>query len=102
MRPVDAMRTKLIRPRHGRESYTEWRKRCLRENGFEHETANWLASAKAFDIHALLGLVERGCPPALAVRIVAPLEWDGRWAWSDRELAAVSTSPPTRSQEPVR
>ena len=27
-----------------------------------------------FDLHALIELAERGCPPDLAVRILAPLE----------------------------
>jgi hypothetical protein len=84
------MRTNLISPRRELESYTEWRERCLRDHGFEDETASWLASAKAFDLYALLELVQHDCPPELAVRIVAPLEWDGRWAWSDRERAALS------------
>ena len=33
-----------------------------------------LARDARYDLHALLELVERGCPPELAVRIVAPLE----------------------------
>ena len=92
------MQTKLISPRRELESYTDWRERCLRENGFEDETANWLASAKAFDLHALLELVHHDCSPELAVRIVAPLEWDGRWAWSDRERVAVSASAQSRDR----
>ena len=31
-----------------------------------------------YDLHALIELVERGCPPELAVRILAPLEEDER------------------------
>ena len=92
-------RTKLVSPRRDLESYTEWRERCLQENGFEAETAKWLASAKAFDLHALLELIHHDCPPDLAVRIVAPLEWDGRWAWSERErapLSAFSSTPDSR------
>jgi hypothetical protein len=27
-----------------------------------------------YDLHALIDLVERGCPPELAVRILTPLE----------------------------
>jgi hypothetical protein len=27
-----------------------------------------------YDLHALIELVERGCPPALAVRILGPLD----------------------------
>ena len=36
--------------------------------------AVWLASDHRYDLHALIELVERGCPPELAVRILAPLE----------------------------
>jgi len=34
--------------------------------------AQWVAADPGFDLHALLELVDRGCPPALAVRILAP------------------------------
>jgi hypothetical protein len=30
------------------------------------------------DLHALIGLVERGCPPPLAARILAPLDHERR------------------------
>jgi hypothetical protein len=30
------------------------------------------------DLHALIELVERGCPPVLAARILAPLEHERR------------------------
>lgn len=30
----------------------------------------------AVELHPLLDLVEQGCPPDLAVRIAAPLDWD--------------------------
>lgn len=33
-----------------------------------------LAPDPQYDLHALIELVERGCPPELAVRILAPLE----------------------------
>jgi len=36
-----------------------------------------VAQDPAYDLHALIELVERGCPPALAVRILAPLEERG-------------------------
>jgi hypothetical protein len=35
--------------------------------------ADAVASDPRFDLHALLQLVDRGCPPGLAVRILAPL-----------------------------
>jgi hypothetical protein len=32
-----------------------------------------VAANPAYDLHRLLSLVDRGCPPRLAVRILAPL-----------------------------
>jgi hypothetical protein len=51
-----------------------WRARRLREAGLAPPMAERIALDGAYDIHALLELVDRGCPPQLAVRIVAPLE----------------------------
>ena len=50
-----------------------WRRDCLVNAGFEREIAERLAADGAFDLHELLELVDRGCSPELAVRIVAPL-----------------------------
>ena len=36
--------------------------------------AHSLAHDPRYDLHALIELVEVGCPPELAVRILAPLE----------------------------
>jgi hypothetical protein len=52
----------------------EWRRRRLAAAGFEPGLAAELAGAAAVDLHELLVLLDRGCPPALAARIVAPLE----------------------------
>lgn len=46
----------------------------LREAGFGATTARRLACDDRYDLHALLELVDRGCPPQLAARILAPLE----------------------------
>ena len=51
-----------------------WRREQLREAGFPPALARRLAHDPAYDLHALIQLVEGGCPPSLAVRIVAPLE----------------------------
>jgi hypothetical protein len=51
-----------------------WRRRRLERAGFEPERAAALAADRRTDVHALLDLVDRGCPPALAARILAPLE----------------------------
>jgi hypothetical protein len=50
-----------------------WRRRRLLEVGFPEAVAGAVASDPRFDLHALLQLVDRGCPPVLAVRILAPL-----------------------------
>jgi hypothetical protein len=38
------------------------------------ELARRVAANCAYDLHAVLELVDRGCPPELALRIVAPLD----------------------------
>ena len=49
-----------------------WRRRRLLDAGFGIDLAEVLAADRRMDLHALLSLVERGCPPALAARILAP------------------------------
>jgi hypothetical protein len=61
-------------PRHAPERYLDWRLRCLRDAGFEQSAAERIAAEPVWDLHALLELVDRGCPPELAERILAPLE----------------------------
>jgi hypothetical protein len=51
-----------------------WRRDQLVAAGFEPSLALALAQDSRFDLHALIELVERGCPPRLAVRILAPIE----------------------------
>jgi hypothetical protein len=55
-----------------------WRRDQLLGVGFSEPLAWQLARDERWDIHALIELVERGCPPQVAARIVAPLEaeWD--------------------------
>jgi hypothetical protein len=53
-----------------------WRREQLVRSGFSPETAARLASGVHYDLHALIELVERGCPPELAARILAPLDAD--------------------------
>lgn len=48
----------------------EWRRRQLGAAGFPDELAARLAGTPGIDLHVLLNLVDRGCPPDLAVRIV--------------------------------
>jgi hypothetical protein len=51
-----------------------WRRRRLQRAGFDVPLAERLARDRRFDLHAMLELVESGCPPHLAARILAPLE----------------------------
>ena len=51
-----------------------WRRRRLRRAGFPAQLAEELGGDRRIDLHALLELVERGCPALLAARIVAPLD----------------------------
>ncbi len=55
-----------------------WRGVQLLRAGFEAELAAGLARDDAIDLHALLELTDRGCPPGLAARILAPLDDRGR------------------------
>ena len=57
-----------------------WRAERLVEHGFDAALARTMAADGRFDLHAAIELVERGCPPQLAARIVAPLDVDGRAA----------------------
>jgi len=50
-----------------------WRRDQLAQSGFPQALAVQLSADGRYDLHALIELVERGCPPHLAVRILAPL-----------------------------
>ena len=51
-----------------------WRTGRLLAAGFERPLAERVAADARFDLHALIELTERQCPPELACRILAPLE----------------------------
>ncbi len=76
------MDTKQQRPAGGYPGDTagtevnRWRMARLRDAGVDAVLAARLAVSRAIDLHALLELVERGCPPVLAARILSPLEGD--------------------------
>jgi hypothetical protein len=57
-----------------RATVTSWRRDRLVEAGFPLPLATRLARDPRYDLHALIGLVEQGCPPELALRILAPME----------------------------
>jgi len=51
-----------------------WRAERLIEAGLSPEMARAVAADGAYDLHAVLKLVDRGCPAELALRILAPLD----------------------------
>jgi hypothetical protein len=67
MKPI---RTEASPPR---ETLQNWRRRRLVAAGFDAQLAAWLTEC-GVDLHELLILVDRGCPPTLAARILAPLD----------------------------
>jgi hypothetical protein len=55
-----------------------WRQVQLLRAGFDPAQAAKIAAEPAIDLHALIELVERGCPPELAARILAPFDHERR------------------------
>lgn len=51
----------------------DWRRQVLEHAGFPAPLARDLAADGDVDLHDLLELVDRGCPPELAARILAPI-----------------------------
>ena len=73
--------SEIFGPRPGAaisEDVSAWRRDRLLRAGFDEVLAARLASDCAIDLHALLRLVERGCRPRLAARILAPLDGERR------------------------
>jgi hypothetical protein len=60
------------------DDLASWRRRRLRAAGFAPALADEVAHDCGMDLHALLELVDRGCPPDLAARILAPLHREHR------------------------
>jgi hypothetical protein len=56
------------------DSVIGWRRHQLLVAGFPEPLARGLARDGRYDLHALIELVERGCDPLVAMRILAPLE----------------------------
>jgi hypothetical protein len=56
-----------------RDRWVRWREGRLLHAGFGPDLADVLAHQEQVDLHELLKLVDRGCPPHLAARILAPL-----------------------------
>lgn len=47
-----------------------WRRERLLAAGMDEPTASRLAQDSRTDLHAVLSLIDRGCPPHLAARIL--------------------------------
>jgi hypothetical protein len=58
------------------DEVVRWRCDQLVASGFAPALATGVAKNVLYDLHALIELVERGCQPELAVRILAPIEED--------------------------
>jgi hypothetical protein len=67
------MQTKTTRVQ-ALDQVVRWRREQLEESGLAPALAARVAENTHYDLHALIELVERGCPRELAVRILAPLE----------------------------
>ena len=67
------MRTETATGRDG-QGVVSWRCEQLADSGFPPTLAGRVANDPRYDLHALIELVERGCLPEFAVRILAPLE----------------------------
>ena len=53
-----------------------WRRSQLVRSGFPEHLAARAAHDGRYDLHRIIELVESGCRPELALRILAPLEGD--------------------------
>jgi hypothetical protein len=70
------MRTKTTEAR-AVQDVVRWRRAQLAGSGFPVPLAERVATDPRYDLHALIELVEQGCAPELAVRILAPLDAGG-------------------------
>jgi hypothetical protein len=56
------------------DEVADWRRDRLAGSGFAPALAAAIARDPRYDVHVLIELVERGCRPDLAARILAPLD----------------------------
>jgi hypothetical protein len=61
-------------PSPSADPVVEWRRGRLLDAGFPAVVATHLAEDSGIDLHAVLELIDRGCPPELAARILAPID----------------------------
>jgi hypothetical protein len=58
------------------QAVVQWRRAQLLQAGVPRSLAARVAQDERHDLHELIQLVEHGCAPALAVRILKPIEPD--------------------------
>jgi hypothetical protein len=65
-------------PSKGRDAQgvVAWRRAQLLRAGLSRSLAARVARDERYDLHELIELVEHGCTPALALRILEPAERD--------------------------
>jgi hypothetical protein len=63
-----------MRAEQAEEEVAAWRREQLLRSGFPWPLAVSIAHDGWHDLHRLIELVERGCRPELALRILAPLQ----------------------------
>jgi hypothetical protein len=67
-------RTPASNERPTPDTIVAWRTERLQAAGLAGDLALRIARDRFCDLHALLELVDRGCPAELAVRILAPID----------------------------
>ena len=82
--------TVWFRPARPDPQVVEWRRSRLRAAGFAPALAEKAALEPRLDLHAVIERVERGCEPALAVRILAPID-EPEVIWDDHDGNACLT-----------
>ena len=55
------------------DEVVRWRREQLAEAGFSLPLVARVANDARYDLHALIELAGRGCPPEVAARILAPV-----------------------------
>ena len=78
--PYSYMQGGLLQIKVDRERFEELFEGCDSLRRIDVGRMTSLAGGMVVDLPALLELVDRGCAPELAVRIVSPLEWE---PWTD-------------------
>jgi hypothetical protein len=70
---MERHRNRQPAPRYVPQDVVQWRNGVLVQAGCDPTLARALAADGDIDLHDLLNLIDRGCPPVLAARILAPL-----------------------------